>query len=103
MKTFCGWRDTQHPDGTIDWTDPDGHTYTTHPGSRLLFPTLCQPTAPVVVTSKTPPDHPARTHHMPRRKTTRTTNRAKAIHDERQRNEPHNTARITERNKPPPF
>ncbi len=35
------------PDGTVVWTSPHGQTYTTHPGSRLLFPTLCKPTAPV--------------------------------------------------------
>lgn len=49
LKNFWGgpngWRDRQHPDGTIVWTAPTGHTYTTHPGSRLLFPMLCLPTA----------------------------------------------------------
>ena len=49
LKTFWtgpgGWCDRQDPDGTITWTSPTGHTYTTHPGSRLLFPTLCRPTA----------------------------------------------------------
>ena len=33
------------PDGTVVWTSPTGHTYTTYPGSRHLFPTLCQPTS----------------------------------------------------------
>src|SRR5260370_38384666 len=47
MKTFWGWRDQQLPDGTIIWTAPGRQTHTTHPGSRLLFPTLCKPTAPV--------------------------------------------------------
>ena len=49
LKTFCtgagGWQDRQLPDGTLILTAPTGHTYTTHPGSKLLFPTLCQPTA----------------------------------------------------------
>ncbi len=40
-----GWRDRQLPDGTIIWTSPTGHTYTTYPGSLHLFPTLCLPTA----------------------------------------------------------
>jgi hypothetical protein len=40
-----GWRDRQHPDGTIEWTSPTGHTYTTYPGSQHLFPKLCEPTA----------------------------------------------------------
>ena len=32
------------PDGTVIWTSPTGHTYTTKPGSAVLFPTLCLPT-----------------------------------------------------------
>jgi Domain of unknown function (DUF222) len=48
LKTFwCGaggWREQQLPDGTLILTSPTGHTYTTKPGSALLFPTLCQPT-----------------------------------------------------------
>ncbi|MDT5151763.1 MAG: hypothetical protein QOI01_3496, partial [Mycobacterium sp.] len=73
-------------DGTVIWTAPDGQTYTTTPGSRLLFPELCQPTAPVV-----PVDVPARAAHtvglrMPRRSTTRTQDRARRINDERELN-----------------
>ena len=62
LKTFWGgpggWRERQHPDGTIDWIAPDGQTYRTTPGSRLLFPELSAPTAPV------DPDRtgPARAH-----------------------------------------
>ena len=33
------------PDGTIIWTSPTGHTYTTPPGSSHLFPQLSEPTA----------------------------------------------------------
>ncbi|MGH3643491.1 MAG: DUF222 domain-containing protein, partial [Mycobacterium sp.] len=87
LKTFWagdpGWRDRQLPDGTLIWTAPDGRNHTTTPGSRLLFPELCQPTAAVV-----PVDLPARPVHtaglkMPRRKTTRTQDRARRIHHER--------------------
>ena len=43
LKTFwngaTGWRDRQLPDGTVMWTSPTGHTYTTYPGSKHLFPT----------------------------------------------------------------
>jgi hypothetical protein len=35
----------QLPDGTIEWTSPTGHMYTTYPGSQHLFRQLCQPTA----------------------------------------------------------
>jgi hypothetical protein len=49
LKTFwCGpdgWRDEQLRDGTVIWTAPTGHTYRTQPGSKLLVPTLCRPTA----------------------------------------------------------
>jgi hypothetical protein len=48
LKTFwCGvygWSDRQLPDGTVIWTSPSGHTYTTRPGSRLLLPALSLPT-----------------------------------------------------------
>ena len=42
-----GWQDRQETDGTVVWTSPGGQTYTTHPGSRVPFPALCRPTAPV--------------------------------------------------------
>ncbi|MGH3641725.1 MAG: HNH endonuclease signature motif containing protein, partial [Mycobacterium sp.] len=55
----------------------------TTPGSRLLFPELCQPTTAVV-----PVDVPAQPAHtaglrMPRRRTTRAQDRARRIQDER--------------------
>jgi hypothetical protein len=56
-----GWRDRQLPDGII-WTSPTGHTYVTYPGSKHLFPQLCEPTAtlwtgdpPVAERNKPPP------------------------------------------------
>jgi hypothetical protein len=103
LKTFWGWRDTQHPDGTVDWTSPHGQRYTTHPGSRLLFPTLCRPTAPAVVSDIPDTATPRRALAMPRRKQTRTQQRAKHISDERRLNELWAAERIAERNKPPPF
>jgi hypothetical protein len=42
-----GWGDRQQVDGTVIWTAPSGQTYTTRPGSWLLFPALCLPTASV--------------------------------------------------------
>ena len=91
LKTFWGWQDQQIPDGTVVWTCPQGHTYTTHPGSRLLFPTLCRPTAPVTARNE-PQDttnSAARGLAMPRRTHTRTQNRAQAITEERARNGEH--------------
>jgi hypothetical protein len=73
------------PDGTVIWTSPSGQSYTTRPDSRLLFPSLCLPTAPVTVTDA-PTAYTARLT-MPRRKTTRAEDRRHRIDDERRRNE----------------
>jgi hypothetical protein len=91
----------------VIWTSPHGQTYTTHPGSRLLFPRLCRPTAAITArwelrdTSGTTAT--TRGLMMPRRKQTRAEQRAKDIEDQRRANEPWAAQRIAERNKPPPF
>jgi len=72
----------------VQWTSPQGQTYTTYPGSRILFPTLCRPTAPVTVTPSTATTDPAaRGLAMPRRTQTRAQNRTQAITDERRLNQ----------------
>jgi hypothetical protein len=58
LKTFWGWRDRQLPDSTIIWTSPAGQTYVTTPGSALLSPMLCTPTATLKATPVRP-RHPA--------------------------------------------
>jgi hypothetical protein len=93
LKTFWGgpngWRDRQLPDGTIIWTSPHGRTFTTEPGSKLLFPSLCTPTAPVTITdearTKASQHNPGLT--MPRRQRTRAQDRAQRITDDRRLNE----------------
>ena len=97
LKTFCEWRDQQLPDGTVVWTSPSGQTYTTRPGSRILFPSLCRPTAAIAPTTVT--TEPSRGLAMPRRKKTRAHNRQHAITAERRLNDEY----VIERNKPPPF
>ncbi|QHP86578.1 HNH endonuclease [Mycolicibacterium monacense DSM 44395] len=102
LKTFWtgenGWRDEQFADGTIVWTSPSGQTYTTRPGSALLFPTLCTPTAdvPIQPTKDTTTDRGLK---MPKRRRTRAQNRARRIQEERRLNDD----LVAERNKPPPF
>ncbi len=87
LKTFCGWRDQQLPDGTLIWRLPDGHTYITTPGSALLFPSLCAPTAELSV-----PETPntarrgERTAKMPQRRRTRAQDRALRVATERRHN-----------------
>jgi uncharacterized protein DUF222 len=88
VKTFwgsiLGWRDRQLPDGTVIWTTRDGRTHTTEPGSRQLFPQLCDPTAPVPA-CPVPPDY-AKGLKMPRRRATRKQDRARRVLEEREFN-----------------
>ena len=88
LKTFwCGtngWRDEQLPDGTVIWTAPTGHTYRTEPGSKLLMPTLCQPTA-TLTSVRRQRDSMHRGAMMPRRQRTRTADRQSRVLAERRR------------------
>ncbi len=91
MKTFWigvgGWADQQLPDGTVIWTAPSGATYTTQPGSRLLFPTWNVTTAELPPPTAQPPPHAGnRGLMMPRRKRTRAADIAAAIQAERELN-----------------
>jgi hypothetical protein len=105
LKTFyCGvggWREQQLPDGTLIVTAPTGHTYTTKPGSAVLFPALCEPTATLWAPGHEPTVEPSadRAVMMPKRRHTRAENRRRSIQAERKLNDDH----IAERNKPPPF
>lgn len=101
LKTFWtgphGWSDRQYPDGTIVWTSPTGRTYTTHPGSRLLFPAWDTTSAPVAVQVSSAADR--REMMMPTRRRTRAADRAYRIGCQRALND----ALVAERNRPPPF
>ena len=100
LKTFwTAWRDEQSPDGTVIWTAPTGQRYTTFPGSRLLFPSLCLPTGELPTAPTV--DRPLGDCGimMPRRHRTREQDRAARIDTERALNAVH----FAERNKPPPF
>ncbi|MFC7674481.1 DUF222 domain-containing protein [Mycolicibacterium sp. GCM10028919] len=94
LKTFwggpTGWRDRQLPDGTIVWTSPHGRTFVTEPGSKLLFPSLCAPTAPVTITDEAAEQARAQENpglSMPRRQRTRAQDRAQRITDDRRLNQ----------------
>ncbi|CAJ1495973.1 HNH endonuclease signature motif containing protein [[Mycobacterium] holstebronense] len=97
LKTFWtgrrGWSDRQHPNGTIEWTSPTGHTYTTQPGSRLLFPSLCLPTT--APPARAPSSSSDRSLMMPTRKNTRSQDRLRCIEAERAYN-------LAQRDSPPP-
>ncbi|MGH3957712.1 HNH endonuclease signature motif containing protein [Mycobacterium sp.] len=114
LKTFYtglgGWADRQLPDGTIVWTAPTGHTYTTKPCGALFFPALAVPTGELVLPTSTPPRCDNREVMMPARRRTRAAERAGRIRCERAINETRiaaEAAREAERlaacNDPPPF
>ena len=84
LKTFwTGWHDEQWPDGTIVWTSPSGRTYSTRPGSRLLFPALCLPTGVLPTAARQYPNRGDRVVMMPTRRRTREQDRARRIDAER--------------------
>lgn len=88
VKTFWGWREQQLTDGTLILTSPSGQTYVTTPRSALLFPGLCRGVGAIPAPEADPPRGPCgeRTAMMPRRRRTRTQNRAARIATERHRN-----------------
>ena len=90
LRTFWvgdgGWSDKQLPDGTIIWTAPSGHSYTTHPGARLYFPDWDVTTAALAPVGNAPAAV-NRSLRMPRRRRTRAADRAQRIKNRRARND----------------
>ncbi|CQD15566.1 13E12 repeat-containing protein [Mycobacterium lentiflavum] len=100
LKTFwTAWRDEQGPDGAVVWTSPSGHTYTTRPGSRLLFPTLCVSTGELPSAPRADDRLGCRGVMMPQRRRSREQERLHRINAERSLNAAH----VAERNQAPPF
>jgi hypothetical protein len=86
VKTFWGWREQQLPDGTLILTSPAGQTYVTTPGSALLFPSLCAPTGDIRAAAPNSDYCAERTAMMPKRRRTRTQDRAQRVATERRHN-----------------
>jgi Domain of unknown function (DUF222) len=112
LKTFYtgvgGWADRQLPDGTVEWTAPSGHTYTTTPSGALFFPVLATSTGQLKTTRGSERPGIAKGLMMPTRRQTRAAERAARIASERRINEAAIAAerarrRIAARNDPPPF
>ena len=70
------------PTAPSSGTSPSGHTYTTHPGSKLLIPALCLPTAELAPAPADAPG-PLRGALMPKRRETREVQRLRRIMAER--------------------
>jgi Domain of unknown function (DUF222) len=102
LKTFYpgpnGWSDRQYPDGTVEWTSPTGHVWTTKPGGALFFPQLAKPTGKLVLPAEIPRT-PGRTLMMPTRVRSRGEERQARIDYERARN----YKRLYTDVEPPPF
>ncbi len=103
LKTFySSWRDIQRPDGTVTWTSPTGHTYTTKPGGALFFPQLTKPTGKLTLSGDIP-QNPNRCMAMPTRTRTRATDRRARIEYERGLNYQEYLLRPQPDPEPPPF
>jgi hypothetical protein len=102
LKTFYsgpgGWQDRQFPDGTIEWTSPTGHVWTTKPGGALFFPQLATPTGTLILPTTVPPTSSG-TMMMPTRDRTRAEAKGLRIAQERARN----YRRLYTDVDPPPF
>lgn len=87
VKTFHsgpgGWSDSQSSDGTVTFTSPTGHLYTTEPFGAVLFPVLSTPTGAVDVPVGGRPPDPDRGLAMPTRQRTRERERLERIARER--------------------
>ena len=87
LKTFYtgpnGWTDRQLPDGTVIWTAPTGHSYTTEPHGGVLFSALKQSTGEVATRPAIDVPETDRGVMMPTRKQTRDQNRRDRIAQER--------------------
>ena len=89
VKTFWGWREKQLVDGTLILTSPSGDTYVTTPGSALLFPSLCRAVGGMPAAEAGPPPEnycADRSAMMPRRRRSRSQDRAYRVATERRRN-----------------
>ena len=102
LKTFYngpgGWRDRQSPDGTVTWTSPTGHVWTTKPGGALFFPQLAKPTGKLILPTDIPPTSSG-TLMMPVRDRTRAEDKRLRVAQERARN----YKRLYTDAEPPPF
>lgn len=93
VKTFYsgpgGWAEQQLPDGTVIFTSPTGHRYSTEPAGARLFPALCvstdRPAGNISHPRDAGPPSPNRGLAMPTRKRTRDEDRRARVERERRR------------------
>lgn len=87
VKTFVtgvgGWSEIQRPDGTVVWTSPTGHTYTTKPSGALFFPQFAASTGKLVLANDKHTPGAGRNLMMPTRIRTRAAERQYRVNHER--------------------
>jgi len=87
VKTFyaglSGWSEYQSGDGTVTFTAPTGHHYTTQPAGALLYPALSTPTGTPEAAADSGPPAANRGLAMPTRKRSRDEERQARIAHER--------------------
>ena len=87
VKTFyCGpggWTEHQSADGTVTFTAPTGHRYTTQPAGALLYPALSTPTGTPALSVGNGPPAANRGCAMPTRKRSRDEDRRARIDRQR--------------------
>jgi hypothetical protein len=112
IKTFYagfGWKEQQFPDGTVAWTAPTRHIYSTQSHGGAMFPALTAPTGELADVT-VPDESPHRGLMMPTRRQTREQDRRDRITEERRQRKELNTrqerkewAWLAANVKPPPF
>jgi len=111
LKTFytgpTGWTDRQLPDGSVVWTAPTGHVYTTEAFGGLMFPALARSTGEFTSTTGKLTDGLGDST-MPMRERTRAEDRTARIVEERRVRAELNAERqrqawLADRAEPPPF
>jgi hypothetical protein len=104
IKTFCGWTPHAQPDGSIQWSAPTGHTYTTAPGASMLFPHWNIETPIPRKRAISLINDTDRDTRMPVRQRTRAQDRAQRIKAERSRNQLQLALELADNDSdPPPF
>ncbi|MEI6251790.1 MAG: HNH endonuclease signature motif containing protein [Mycobacteriaceae bacterium] len=112
VKTFycgpeAGWTESQSADGTVTFTAPTGHRYSTQPAGALLYPALAVATGVLAYPGGGGPPSVGRWLAMPNRRQSRDEDRRSRIARERRRRSEINAECVQQAlpadDEPPPF
>jgi hypothetical protein len=112
VKTFycgpeAGWTESQSADGTVTFTAPTGHRYSTQPAGALLYPALAVATGVLGSPGGGGPPSIGRSLAMPNRRQSRDEDRRSRVARERRRRSEINAGCVQQAlragDEPPPF